>query len=430
MVKNIYSSILDKLKSRFVRNIIVLCLGTGLAQVAALIFIPFITRIYGPEAFGAFGFYSSLLSFMAPLSSLALPLAIVLPKANIEARIIFNFSLKICFLSCLIISTVMLLIELFYPTVIPFSAAFILVPVGVFLSVYLLLYTQWCIREGFFRLISSLTLLTAFLGGGIKTVAGLVLPSGEVLVLSTLLVLAVQVAVLGRVVKLHRFNKGKSGGGRKYRFILKKYYRFPAYRLPHSLLAVISQVAPVFLLTIFFDAESAGYFVLTRTVLSAPVTLIGKAVYDVTYPKINKRYYEGLKNYSFILSLTLVLTIISILPLIGVYYAGETVFSMLFGAEWVTSGSYAKWMSIWFAFNFLNKASAAAISTYSMDKFLFVNGVMNNILSLSGFLVGLLFFESDLASVALFSLCGVICQVTLICKVLRVIRNNESKLKP
>lgn len=110
---------------------------------------------------------------------------------------------------------------------------------------------------------------------------------------------------------------------------------------------------------------------LTRTVLSAPVTLIGKAVYDASYPKIAQHYNEGQENFDFILKLTTCLAAISIVPLVIVFLAGGYIFSFLFGTEWERAGDYAAWMALWFAFNFSNKAIAAAVSVYSMDGFCF-----------------------------------------------------------
>src|SRR5690554_3032782 len=99
MIKNKASLI----KGKFFRNIITLVSGTALAQIAGLFFIPFITRLYGPEAFGVLGYYSSLLSLLTPLAALCYPLALILPKRRSEALALFELSLKV---ACVISLTI------------------------------------------------------------------------------------------------------------------------------------------------------------------------------------------------------------------------------------------------------------------------------------------------------------------------------------
>lgn len=415
------------LRSKFLHNIATLVSGTAIAQVAGLLFVPWITRLYGPEAFGGLGYFSSLLGFLTPLAALCYPLALVLPKRMKEARILFDLSLKVAVGVALLLIAIFFVIETVDREVIPFPGSYLLVPLGVFLSIWVMAYTQWAIRCGHYRLIAMVTVLAALAGGVIKVVLGYLYPSAISLIAVTVAVLIFNLVVLsknlGGLVKLTEVLSIRA----RHWAIAKKYLRFPVYRMPHSLMATVSQIAPIVLLTSFYGAKYAGYFALTRAVLSAPVTLIGKAVYDASYPKISQRYNENLGNFDFILKLTGGLALISIVPLAIVFLAGATIFSFIFGAEWERSGVYAAWMALWFAFNFSNKAIAAAVSVYNMDGFLFRNGVLNMLLSLLGFFVGAIYYSSDVVSVALFSLFGIFCQCLLITRVLQVVRKTESK---
>lgn len=40
-------------RSKFVRNVLAVATGVAAAQAISLAFMPFLTRLYGPEAFGA-----------------------------------------------------------------------------------------------------------------------------------------------------------------------------------------------------------------------------------------------------------------------------------------------------------------------------------------------------------------------------------------
>lgn len=415
------------LKSKFLRNIATLVSGTALAQVAGLLFVPWITRLYGPEAFGGFGYFSSLLGFLTPFSALCYPLALVLPRRFIEARLLFEISLKILVAICFLSVALFFIIEHVWHDLLPFSSSYFFVPLGVFLSVGVMAYTQWAIRCGCYRLIARVTILAAVIGGTTKVVLGYLYPSTTSLVVATVAILGLNIYMfsrsLGQVVNLSDILTIRT----RHWMVAKKYLRFPVYRMPHSVIDTLRQTAPVFLLTSFFGAKYAGYFVLTRLALSAPVMLIGKSVYDASYPRIAQRYNEGLANFGFILKVTVSLAAISMVPLVIVFLAGGSIFSIFFGPEWERAGVYAGWMAIWFSFNFSNKAIAAAVSVYSMDGFLFRNGVLNMFLSFLGFFIGAVFYSSDVASVALFSLFGVFCQCLLIARVLQVVRNVDSK---
>ena len=98
-------------KSRFVRNVAVVASGTAAAQAIGMAFSPLITRLYGPEAFGLLGIYTSLLGVLGPITALTVPVAIVLPKDDDEAK-------RLAFLS------------LFIATGMVFSMAFLLVAGG------------------------------------------------------------------------------------------------------------------------------------------------------------------------------------------------------------------------------------------------------------------------------------------------------------
>jgi len=413
------------MKSKFLRDIATLVSGTAAAQVASILFIPWITRLYGPEAFGGFGYFSSMLGFLTPLAGLCFPLAVVLPKRIGEARLLIDMSLKIALCASFFIFLFMLIIENINYNLIPFSMTYVFIPLGLFLTIVVLVYTQWSIRLGHYKLVAAISVLSSVLGGVLKVALGYFYPNSISLILVANLILFFNALVLVRRLGVPFRSEEFFSVRVRHWMVAKKYRRFPLFRTPHSVLATISQIAPIFLLTSFYDAKYAGYFVLTRSVLSAPVSLIGKAVYDAAYPRISQRYNKNQDNFGFILKLSIGLGGISVIPLICIFFAGDSMFSLIFGAEWERAGEYAAWMALWFAFNFSNKAVAAAVSVYGMDNFLFRNGILNMLLSLLGFFVGFVYCSSDLVSVALFSLFGIICQCLLIVKVLRVVKRSD-----
>ncbi len=423
---NIFKKIIKLyLSSQFISSILMLVSGTALAQIINIAFYPLITRLYGPDSFGSLGYFSALLSFIVPFSTLCYPLALVLPKKETQVRLLIDISLKLSILVFFIVAIYFFIINYFYPDLVPFRRSYYFVPVGVFFSSLVMIYSQLAIRRMHYKIISSLAVIIAVLGGFLKISIGYFFATDIALISISIFLLIINFLYLFFLLKIKLSFSEIFCLKKKHLAIAYRYIRFPFFRMPHSVLAIVSQIAPVFLLTFYFGTSYAGYFVLTRAILTAPVTLMGKAVYDVSYPRINDNYNKGLGNYDFIVKTTMILAVISLVPLFFIFMFGDFFFMKVFGDEWAVSGTYAAWMSLWFAFNFFNKAVTAAVSVYSLDGFLFRNGVVNNFLSLTGFLVGALYFNSDIIAIALFSCLSIFSQINLIFRVLSAVKKNE-----
>ncbi|HAQ72765.1 MAG TPA: polysaccharide biosynthesis protein, partial [Pseudomonas sp.] len=74
------------MRSKLLRNILTVVSGTAGAQAITMAFMPVITRIYGPEAYGVLGTFLSVTLMLVPIAALTYPIAIVLPKRDGDAR--------------------------------------------------------------------------------------------------------------------------------------------------------------------------------------------------------------------------------------------------------------------------------------------------------------------------------------------------------
>ncbi|HHX8502286.1 TPA: hypothetical protein ACVO0Q_004674, partial [Vibrio diabolicus] len=59
------------IRSAFFKNVFVIFSGTVVAQVLNILSIPFITRLYGPEAYGMLGSFNAIATIFIPIVSLA-----------------------------------------------------------------------------------------------------------------------------------------------------------------------------------------------------------------------------------------------------------------------------------------------------------------------------------------------------------------------
>src|SRR5699024_4538293 len=120
----------------------------------------------------------------------------------------------------------------------------------------------------------------------------------------------------------------------------------PVYRAPEMFLNAISQGLPVLMLTAFFGPASAGFYTIGRTVLNIPSQLIGKAIGDVFYPRIAEAANNKEDLNKLIKKATFVLSGIGIIPFGIVILFGPSLFSFVFGSDWIIAGEYARWISL------------------------------------------------------------------------------------
>jgi O-antigen/teichoic acid export membrane protein len=176
----------------------------------------------------------------------------------------------------------------------------------------------------------------------------------------------------------------------------------------------MAQGLPVLMLASFSGPAAAGFYSLSKSVLAAPVLLIGKSVGDVFYPRIAEAAQRSEPVFPLLFKATAALAGVGCAPFILAVVFGPGLFAFVFGAEWVTAGEYARWLSLWLFFGFLNRPSVMTIQTLGLQGLFLVYEVVSVMLRVLALLVGFLVYSSDLVAVALFSLTGVLLNIVLI----------------
>jgi hypothetical protein len=72
-------------QSTFFRGVLAIAGGTALAQVAGVLFLPLLTRLYSPEALGLWGLFVSFLGVASVAATLRYEVAIVAASSEEEA---------------------------------------------------------------------------------------------------------------------------------------------------------------------------------------------------------------------------------------------------------------------------------------------------------------------------------------------------------
>jgi O-antigen/teichoic acid export membrane protein len=421
-------------KGKFFRSVTVLASGTMAAQLITVGASPFITRLYGPEAFGILGVFLAMVNIIKPASALMYPVAVVLPKDQDRAKELIRLSLMV---SLILAAGAYLFLLFTRETLVSIfnlgnkEFFIMMIPLLIIFGAMMQAGEQWLIRMKEFTTSAKVKMYHALALYGSMIIFGLFAPAAIVLVaLATAgnLFKAVLMTYysLGRSLKIpkkeFRFNKTEM------KAVAADFSDFPKYRAPQSLLNEVSQGLPIMLLSAIFGPAAAGFYSIGKTVLGLPAHLIGKAVGDVFYPNVNEAHTKGRKIFPMIKKGTIGLLAVGIIPFGIVMLFGPLLFELVFGTGWDRAGEYARWMAFMSLFMLAARPVIATVPVVRAQRFFLIYEVISVAVRLSALLLGFYFFDSDLAAVMLFSFTSALTYIFLMAYVFALARQTDQKL--
>lgn len=405
-------------RSKFVRNVLAVATGVAAAQAISLAFMPFLTRLYGPEAFGALAAFTAIINIITPLATLGYANAIVMPKTDEEANAVARLSL----VSAAIISPIVLIsvyifqIQLAKLTGLEHQPNLLyLIPISLLLVALLSVANQVAIREGLFKAKSSSYVASTFIMNLGKLGAGYISATGITLIIFLIISKLINYIILmARVPKVGAFNFRHWFGLNGIQKAALDNKDFAIYRLPQSMLNAAAVGLPVILLTNYYGSSAAGYYSLTTLILGVPVLLLGQSVGEVFYPKITNTIRQQASNsLQLVIKATLALGGVAIIPFGTVMLFGPDLFAFAFGEQWKTAGEYAQWIAPWLACVLATRGILAAFPILNLQSYLLVQEVFSIILRSLALIIGLKYYQSDLVAIALFSVVGIMLMLGL-----------------
>lgn len=396
--------------------------GTAGAQAINLAFSPILTRIYGPEAFGVLGTFLAILGILVPLAALSYPIAIVLPKRDEDAVGLVKLSLALAVITSLIAMLILVafkqpIIELFSLQSLDFLI--LLLPFAMLFSVAWAVAAQWAIRKKLFKLKAQVAISQSLIVNITKSGLGLINPIAAVLVVIASMTNLLHALLYWIGIRKSSAQPVKDGEGAvNARDLSARYKDFAFFRTPQLLINGMGQSLPVLMLASLFGPAAAGFYALSLSVLAVPSKLIGQSVADVFYPKIAETAHAGGNCKGLLIKACGSLMVVGAAPYLLVIVAGPWLYSLVFGAEWLVAGEYARWMSLWLFAMLVTRPVISAIPVLSLQGFFLIFEVVALIVRVSALYVGYLLGDSAIAAVLLFSLSNFVLYALLSCYVI------------
>jgi len=413
-------------QSKFVRNVLAVATGVAAAQAISLAFMPFLTRLYGPEAFGALAAFTAIINIITPLATLGYANAIVMPKTEEGANAVARLSL----VSAAIVSPITLIIFYVFQSQLATLVGLesepnllYLIPISLILVALLSVANQVAIRDGLFKVKSGSYVLSNFIINLGKLGAGYISASGiTLIVLSIFANLINYIILMARVPKVGSFDFRQWFGITGIRKAAFEHKDFAIYRMPQSILNAASLGLPVILLTNFFSTSVAGQYAITTLILGAPVMLLGNSVLEVFFPKITALVRENPASaFGMLWKSTLLMSFIGLVPFGVVALWGDLILPWVLGEAWGKAGDYSQWIALWMFSVLFTRPAVASMPVLKLQGFLLSYEIIITVLRIGSISLGAA-LEGDLMAVALFSLVNIIGYISLLAFVLKKCR--------
>lgn len=417
MLKNLVSICRKATTNPVLRDVATLAGGTAGGQLISVAFTPVVTRLYGPEAFGALGTFLAALSVIAPLACLSYPFAIVLPREEASAWRLARLSIFVSLIFCGFISVTLAAYVSFGITIASFGklgVEILILPIAIILSNLLNIGNNWAIREEFFKLKAAVALKQSLFVNLTKVLIGAFAASSVALILITVAGLGVNALLLAAGIKQGRSKRGvpsfkgpvlplifSSKGVRK---VAGEYKDFAIKRTPQIILNASTQGVPVILLAFFFGPGAAGQYALGLMVMGLPLRLIGESVSSVLYPRLNAAVLSGADVRRMIVRTSVGLAAVGVVPFGLIMLLGPWLFALIFGAEWGLAGDYARWLAIWYFMMFVARSAFAAIAVLRLQGLFLSYELLSTFLRGGALVIGFVTLRDDQLGIMLFSI--------------------------
>ena len=430
------SAKLKRLKNRhappgsFKANVLTLMTGTAVAQMLLVVISPVLTRLFAPEAFGAFGVYLSLVSILGSLSTLRFDQAMMLPNDVEVAAALFWAALAA---ACLISGISLVGCILFFRPILvllkvrELSGWIFLLPFSMFFFGTYSALNTWSTRQKKFArssisqvarslAISMVQILSGILKAG---PAGLVggAAAGDAFAAMTL---GWQVERDdGRILK-------RAFCWSKIKQAARQYREFPLFSSPQNFLNAVSQNVPLLLLAKFFGPAVAVFYVLGVRGIQIPMNFFLTSLRQAFFQKASEVYNQGGDTHALFRRTTLHLLAMVAIPALVVLLFGPEIFVFALGRKWLTAGVYARWLMLWLMLMFANVPAVLFAQIYRKQKTVLQQDVGLLVFRVLAIVIGAL-RHSPILAIVLYSLVGVFINLYIIFWIDRLLRREKGK---
>lgn len=341
------------LKSEFLKYVIVLMSGTFVAQLINLgLSVPLFRYFYTPEEAAEWGLFLRIIGVGGAIATARYEFAIPVAKINVHAFRLYRFALSTA-IKVTLISAAAAIIPIALSDNSPDMLFYAVIPVGLFLTAYYSIGTNWAIRTKTFRSISLSKIANSSVGGGFKLLFGWMGTGYIGLIIGTIIgLIAANLWFFLDFFKSKK-NYNVTAKSSRNKVLAKEYIEFPKVNLPHTLMDLGRDLLVAILFLALYEQADFGYYDQSYRILRLPLMLAGLAISQVFFQRCAEMHSKGQDIYPLILKSVKLLLLISIVPFTLIFFYGDEMFAYVFGERWRQAGEFSEIMAPWFMLNFI-----------------------------------------------------------------------------
>ena len=338
------SSYFNKLvSSSFLRNVITLSAGMGLASFISFCFLFILTRLFTPEEFGKWDVFMRIIQLVAILFTLRLEMTIVLPKDKKEATKVSLLSLVILSLLSFLSLVIFFLFHDYFNSLIgnPFDSWWlILIPLGGFFLGFYNILLNWNSRFENYKKISKSNVIHSFVSSPLSAALYFLGALGLILGQIFARVIAVYFLIHNFFSEIKKIKFSEFLNSSKN--LIKKYKSFPLFEIPQSLLQRFSNDIIFYFTAFAFGGATVGILSVSEKILAKPLNIISESFKVAFYQRLT---IEKNKT-TFFLKSVLGMFFFGVLAVCLIYFIPVDAFKFLLGDnDWAKVGLYIKIIS-------------------------------------------------------------------------------------
>ena len=384
---------IGKQNTTFKGDLIRLVSGTGLVTSIALIALPILTRMYGPEAFGQAAMFATITGVLAVTACMGYEYAIVSPKSDKQAVNLLVINIVICSLYvCGIVAPLIFFhgeTLLIWVKMEEVEKVLWLIPVTTWFSGVFMALKYWSTRTKHFSRLSLAQVIAAGTGtAGSLSFGFNGYVSGTHMIVSQIVGQAVATIILFKQLLQDngRFILN-SLSWRVSKLMLLRYRNFPIYYNSSKIISTLSASLPIILFGVYFSSAAVGFYILALRIINGPTSLLYASVAQV----FHQRSAEA-KNNGTLPKLTneTVLIVIGtgVFPLLLVSLYSPEIFSAIFGIEWRRAGVLSQIIVLYTVVHIVYVPISMLDAVLDLQKFEFLLNLTALALSSLGLILG------------------------------------------
>ena len=272
--------------------------------------------------------------------------------------------------------------------------------------------TSVATREGEFSTLAKLDAATSLAVNLTRCIGGFFAPTATMLIAIAAIAPAFRYALL-LVLRPHLRLVNKLASISEVKSIIWKYRDYAIFRAPADLLSSLTTALPVLLLALSFGASSAGFFVISRTMLSLPNVVLATSTSGALFARLSEHMRANRPIKPLFFSSTVSLLAVAPLVIIGAL-AAPLLFTYIFGPNWEAVGRYAQIMAAWFSSSLAAQPALQLVAVINRQRLLLLINIFNPVACLAATGAAAILSAGDLFVIAAFSSINVVCNLALI----------------